>query len=43
MILKRLGYDGEYQRATVTWRDSSGINWVTPSTPAAQLGYGSDD
>jgi len=43
MILKQLGYDGEYQRATVTWRDSSEINWVTPSTPAAQLGYGSDD
>jgi hypothetical protein len=43
IILKQLGYDGEYQRATLTWRDSSGLDWVTPSTPAAQLGYGSDD
>jgi hypothetical protein len=43
IILKQLGYDGEYQRATLTWRDSNGLDWVTPSTPAAQLGYGSDD
>jgi hypothetical protein len=43
IILKQLNYDGEYQRATITWRDSSGLDWVTPSTPAAQLGYGSDD
>jgi len=43
IILKQLGYDGEYERATPTWRDSSGLDWVTPSTPAAQLGYGSED
>jgi hypothetical protein len=43
IILKQLGYDGEYQRATLTWRDSSELDWVRPSTPAVQLGYGSDD
>jgi hypothetical protein len=43
IILKRLNYDGEYQRATTTWRDSSPLDWVKPTTPATQLGYGNDD
>lgn len=43
IILKQLGYDGEYQRATATWRDSHSLDWVTPSTLAEELGYGREE
>jgi hypothetical protein len=43
IVLKQLNYDGEYQCATTAWRNSHPLNWVTPSTSAAELGYGSDD
>jgi hypothetical protein len=43
IVLKQLNYDGEYQCATTTWRNSHPLDWVTPSTSAAELGYGSED
>jgi hypothetical protein len=43
ILLIQLGYDGEYQRATATWRDPSTTDWVTPSTLPAELGYGRND
>jgi hypothetical protein len=43
IILKQLGYDGEYQRATATCRDSHALDWVTPSTSASELGYGREE
>jgi hypothetical protein len=42
ILLIQLGYDGEYQRATATWRDVKGTDWVTPTTPPIELGYGRD-
>lgn len=43
ILLKQLNYDGEYQCATTTWRNSHTLDWVKPSTSAAELGYGSED
>ena len=40
IILKQLGYDGEYQHATARWTDSKTTDWVTPTTPPIELGYG---
>jgi hypothetical protein len=38
IILKQLGYDGEYQRATATWRDSHSLDWVTPFYSRRRVG-----
>ncbi len=40
IILKQLGYDGEYQHATAKWPDSKTTDWVMPTTPPIELGYG---
>jgi hypothetical protein len=40
IILKQLGYDGEYQHATAKWPDRKTTDWVTPTTPPIELGYG---
>jgi hypothetical protein len=40
ILLIRLGYQGEYQRATAKWRDGKTTDWVTPNTPPIELGYG---
>lgn len=39
IVLKTLGYTGTYQPATAEWACSKPIDWVTPATPAAELGY----
>lgn len=40
IILKQLGYDGEYQHATAKWTEGKTADWVTPTTPPIELGYG---
>lgn len=40
ILLIQLGYQGEYQRATASWRDGKTTDWVTPKTPPVELGYG---
>jgi hypothetical protein len=40
IILRQLSYDGEYQRATARWQDAKTMDWVTPTTPPIELGYG---
>lgn len=43
ILLKQLNYDGEYQCSTTAWRNSQTLDWVKPSTTAAELGYGSEE
>jgi len=43
ILLKQLNYDGEYQCSTTSWRNSQTLDWVTPSTTANALGYGSEE
>ncbi len=40
VLLKLLGYDGEYQPTVAEWRGGKPLDWVTPSTTAEELGYG---
>jgi hypothetical protein len=40
IILKQLGYDGEYLPATAKWTEGKTTDWVTPTTPPIELGYG---
>ena len=40
IILMQLGYDGEYQHATAKWTGGKTTEWVTPTTPPIELGYG---
>jgi hypothetical protein len=43
IVLKILGYRGEYQDKNAKWADSRSLDWVTPDTPAIQLGFGRPD
>jgi len=43
ILLIQLRYDGDYQRATGTWRDANTTSWVTPTTSAVELGYRRDE
>ena len=40
IILKQLGYDGEYRPAMAVWPIGKTTDWVTPTTPPIELGYG---
>ncbi len=39
IILKTVGYDGEYQATTITGTASESLGWVTSDTCASLLGY----
>jgi len=40
IILKLLGYDAQYQRATARWQDANSPDWVMTTTLPIELGYG---
>jgi hypothetical protein len=42
ILLKQLGYDGEYQRRNAKWSDAKNVDWVVPGTPPYELGFGKD-
>lgn len=39
ILLKMAGYEGRYQPRVARHTDPQSVNWVTPDTPAAALGY----
>jgi hypothetical protein len=40
IILNQLDYNGECQHATAKWTQGKTTDWVTPTTPPIELGYG---
>jgi hypothetical protein len=42
ILLKQLGYDGEYQRRNSKWSDAKRIDWVNANTPPYEIGFGKD-
>ena len=39
ILLIEIGYTGSYEPTVSKWTNPKPVNWVTASTPAAELGY----
>ena len=43
ILLKLLGYDGQYQERNARWAGGKDLDWVVPETPADEIGFGRND